>query len=339
MDGLSEQLQQLFQALHPNASGIDAQTLGDAGWLFERYHHDPEILQAALSAVLCKTAKDQTKFANLFVQYLQTPLKQLKFDLQPTPQSVQLPLSDESTLAGHGLDMQQWFDADRSSMLALIDPWLSLQARRFSNKHRRRAVAGKLSLRQTLRHPKNRAGFIQKLVYAKPDKTPQQWLFLLDVSQSMEGYSVAFLRFVHALAQRWPNLDCICFDRQLHWLEDTLSIEDPNAAYRALSRLAGYWGGGTQIASSLQMLIAQRIRGCRIVIYSDCNDADSAERLDDALRQLSQHNTSIDWFNPKPIQALKPSHLDALSHHCTLHNEIHSLESLSRAMMSLPLRH
>lgn len=162
---------------------------------------------------------------------------------------------------------------------------------------------GRPDLRRTVRRalahdgePINRA-FRQQTVH------PRRVVLLLDISGSMEAYSRALLRFVHATVLARGRVEAFALGTRLTRLTRELATLDPD---RALSNAAGSvddWSGGTRLGESLrdfndEWAVRGMARGAVVVILSDGWDRGEPELMQEQMARLQRVAYRIVWANP-----------------------------------------
>ena len=167
----------------------------------------------------------------------------------------------------------------------------------------RNSKAGeKIDLRQSLQRSLKHSGEMIDLVYLKRPKVSPSFTLLIDVSRSMSHYSNAFLIFAWALMQVLPNTRVFVFNTTLIELTDLLKAKGIKAVQSQLEVLANSWGGGTRIASSLQLLAKRAAKFKRgshyFVVHSDGLDTDPPMALATQLKKLKKQCRSIIWLSP-----------------------------------------
>ncbi|MCZ6628635.1 MAG: VWA domain-containing protein, partial [SAR324 cluster bacterium] len=158
-------------------------------------------------------------------------------------------------------------------------------------------------LRRTLRRNISRGGDLLELVHAGKKRRKPGLVLLLDVSGSMNQYSLFFLRFAHALQQHFRRVHSFLFSTHLVEVSEVLRGGDLSAALELLSHMSLGWGGGTQIGESLQKLNRDygdsALRGRPyLIVLSDGWDVGETELLSAELQALRRRVSKIIWLNP-----------------------------------------
>jgi len=125
---------------------------------------------------------------------------------------------------------------------------------------------------------------------------------LVDVSQSMEAYSRAYLHVMRALA-RTNQAETFAFSTSLTRLTAALAHRSAEQALTLASELVVDRWGGTRLATSLAELLSSRhgnaLRGGVLVVASDGWDGDPPELLARAMRRARLRAHRVVWLNPR----------------------------------------
>lgn len=174
---------------------------------------------------------------------------------------------------------------------------------RLARRLRGHYLASRIDLRRTLRRNISRGGELLELVHAGKKRRKPGLVLLLDVSGSMNQYSLFFLRFAHALQQHFRRVHSFLFSTHLVEVSEVLRGGDLSAALELLSHMSLGWGGGTQIGESLQKLNRDygdsALRGRPyLIVLSDGWDVGETELLSAELQALRRRVSKIIWLNP-----------------------------------------
>jgi uncharacterized protein len=162
---------------------------------------------------------------------------------------------------------------------------------------------GPTDLRRTIR--RNLAHGGEPIVLAFRNKKPQQnrLLIFLDVSGSMNAYSIFFLKFAYALEKHFRQVDTFLFSTTVVEVSDALRARRLSGTLEKLSQLAAGWSAGTKIGASLHEL--KRLHGRKLqagstifMILSDGWDTGAPEMLAAELKDIRHRVRRIIWLNP-----------------------------------------
>ncbi|HYZ72387.1 MAG TPA: VWA domain-containing protein, partial [Chthoniobacterales bacterium] len=141
-----------------------------------------------------------------------------------------------------------------------------------------------------LRHKKNRRRWA-KLV------------LLLDVSDSMNPYSLFLLKFAYALKQCAREVSAFIFSTRLIDIGGVLNAKSWPDAMEKLSGMTTGWYGGTKIGGSLQSFnerfgVKLLSKNSVIIILSDGWDTESPDALVNELQKIKNKSKQLIWLNP-----------------------------------------
>lgn len=179
-------------------------------------------------------------------------------------------------------------------------------AKRLGRRLRRRWNCSKgrlISFRHTLRNSLRYGGIPFELAYRRHAPRPPRLVLLLDVSGSMNLYSLLFLRFARGLVEVLGKTRAFVFHTRLVPVTEALKESDPKRAEERLELLSAGWSGGTRIGEALDDFLRNhgvQALACRpvFIILSDGLDTGAPERLGDVLAQLKRRVRRLVWLNP-----------------------------------------
>jgi uncharacterized protein with von Willebrand factor type A (vWA) domain len=137
----------------------------------------------------------------------------------------------------------------------------------------------------------------------EPGERPRRLILLCDVSGSMDAYSRALLRFLHAAVVSRGRVEAFALGTRLTRLTRDLSSHDPDAAISAAARHVVDWSGGTRLGEGLRRFndewgVRGMARGAIVVIMSDGWDRGDPELLAEQMERLHRVAHRIVWVNP-----------------------------------------
>ena len=88
--------------------------------------------------------------------------------------------------------------------------------------------------------------------FLEPSERPRRVVLLCDVSGSMETYSRALLRFLHAAVVGRGRVEAFALGTRLTRLTRELSSHDPDAALQKAASSVTDWSGGTRLGEVLR---------------------------------------------------------------------------------------
>jgi hypothetical protein len=135
-----------------------------------------------------------------------------------------------------------------------------------------------------------------------PSTRPRRVVLLCDVSGSMEPYTRALLRFLHAaVAGRRGSVEAFVFATRLTRITRHLSSHDPDAALARAGVAVADWAGGTRLGAVLHEFNAgwgDLARGAVVIVLSDGWDRGDPGALTAELDRLRRHAHRMVWVNP-----------------------------------------
>jgi uncharacterized protein with von Willebrand factor type A (vWA) domain len=296
---------------------------------------DPEIFKCALRSALCSCKQDWELFDGLFEcfwaadgpradsQFPNTRTSKEKHRMMsPHPPAARpvlfgLGSSPAQTSEDTGRAMAGASSAEQLKKTDFAAVPLHDQAalekialrllRRMSLRLSRRLQAGQpggqLDLRRMIRRNISRGGEPMQRLYRWKKRRPSPLVVMLDISGSMNLYSLFFACFAHSLQQCFRRMSTFVFSTHLLEITDTLKTRDLHAAFEALSRQASGWSGGTKIGESLAEFNRRQARrkltrDTLFVILSDGWDTGEPEVLARELRNIRSRVRKLIWLNP-----------------------------------------
>ena len=132
-------------------------------------------------------------------------------------------------------------------------------------------------------------------------RRPRRVVLLCDVSGSMEPYTRALLRFVHAAVAARGRVEGFVFATRLTRITRQLSWRDPDAALARAGTAVADWSGGTRLGAVLgdfNVHWGDVARGAVVVVLSDGWDRGDPARLAEEMARLRRVAHRIVWVNP-----------------------------------------
>jgi uncharacterized protein with von Willebrand factor type A (vWA) domain len=174
---------------------------------------------------------------------------------------------------------------------------------RLSRRIRRLATRGRVDLRRTIRRSIGHGGDPIDLSFRRRKLQPLKLVIALDVSGSMNAYSIFFVRFAYALQKYFKRMDTFLFSTQLTEITATLRARQLRDALESLARHSAGWSGGTKIGESLQKLT--RLHGRRVfsrdtvfMVLSDGWETGDPAVLAEELGAIKRRVRKLIWLNP-----------------------------------------
>jgi uncharacterized protein len=174
---------------------------------------------------------------------------------------------------------------------------------RLSRRHHIQNVADHVDVRRTIRRSIPRGGDPIDLAFHGKKPRKQRLVIFLDVSGSMNSYSLFLVRFAYALQKYFRNVHTFLFSTNVVEISDLLRNRDLSVALRGLSGTAAGWAGGTKIGESLKEFNLRRggkllSRNTVFMILSDGWDTGEPAALAAELRKIRRRVQKLIWLNP-----------------------------------------
>ena len=291
---------------------------------------DREVLRMALRAVLCSSKDNWDLFDDLFWIFWrdadsnagrrERELRRKAKQEQPAPSnavsmmgsSVGMPAADEpgkmmmGATAHDRLQKADFSEVPQSELAELEKIALQLLKRmsmRLSRRLKSMRVRGQVDLRRTIRQNISRGGDPMSLSFKGKKLQQDRLVVLVDISGSMNAYSLFLVRFAYALQKHFKRVDTFLFSTHLSEITGAFRGRQSRAAFEALGEKAAGWSGGTKIGESLRefnQLHARRLltRDTLFIILSDGWDTGEPAMLAAELAAIRRRVRKLIWLNP-----------------------------------------
>ncbi len=175
--------------------------------------------------------------------------------------------------------------------------------RRSRRWQRTRKHTARLDLRRTVRHALRAQGEAVRRAHVTHGERPRRLVLLADVSGSMEAYSRALLRFVHAAVVGRTKVEAFAIGTRLTRLTRELQTHDPDAALDRAGHAVADWSGGTRLGEAMREFndtwgVRGLARGAIVVILSDGWDRGEPATLAEQMQRLHRVAHKVVWVNP-----------------------------------------
>jgi uncharacterized protein with von Willebrand factor type A (vWA) domain len=172
-----------------------------------------------------------------------------------------------------------------------------LRRRRLSDR------VGIVDFRRTIRRNLVHGGELIELRYKKQRRQRAKLVLLLDVSDSMNPYSLFLLRFAYALKRCAREVSAFVFSTRLLDISAVLNAKSWPKVLEMLSEMTTGWRGGTRIGGSLRSFnehFGARLlsRNTAVIILSDGWDTDAPDALASELLKIKSKSRQLIWLNP-----------------------------------------
>lgn len=161
----------------------------------------------------------------------------------------------------------------------------------------------RLDLRRTVRDALRASGEPMRRSYVTHGERPRRLVLLLDVSGSMEPYSRAFLRFVHAAVVGRTKVEAFALGTRLTRMTRELQTHDPDAALGRAAAAVVDFSGGTRLGETIGTFndswgVRGMARGAIVVILSDGWDRGEPAVMGAEMQRLHRVAFRVIWVNP-----------------------------------------
>jgi uncharacterized protein len=192
---------------------------------------------------------------------------------------------------------------DLSTLEELSLRLLRQMSRRLSRRLALSNLADRVDLRRSLRRSITYGGEPIVLAYKGRKLRKNKLVIFLDISGSMNFYSLFLVRFAYALQARFQRVRTFLFSTDVVEISDLLRTRQLPAALKRLSQRAAGWSGGTRIGESLRQfnqLYGRKLltRETGFIILSDGWDTGEPELLKAQLQAVKRGVQRILWLNP-----------------------------------------
>jgi uncharacterized protein with von Willebrand factor type A (vWA) domain len=160
-----------------------------------------------------------------------------------------------------------------------------------------------VDLRRTIRASIARGGDPVDLNYKGHKKQQPRLVAFIDVSGSMELYSLFLLKFAFALHRHFRHVRTFIFSTRPVEVTEPLNARRLDKALRFLGETPAGWSGGTRIGESLAEI--NGMRGVRLlsrdtlfIIFSDGLETGDPKRLGAEMQAIKRKVRTVVWLNP-----------------------------------------
>lgn len=288
-----------------------------------------ETFKAALRAVLCSSKRDWDLFDELFEAFWSSDDRRVeqrqKRGTAANPRearqeqaalAVPIPGKIETAEGEEGksvlgatvqerlrqADFSQIAGVDLADLELIALRLLRQMSLRLSRRLKAARLRGKVDLRRTIRLSISRGGDPIDLSFRNRRLQQLRLVILLDVSGSMNPYSLFLVRFAYALQKYFKRVDTFIFSTRLTDITSALRTRNLGEALRAVSEQAPDWSGGTKIGESLREFTAKHnsllSRSTLFMVLSDGWDTGEPDTLAAELSAIKLRVRKMIWLNP-----------------------------------------
>ncbi|HSM87682.1 MAG TPA: VWA domain-containing protein [Candidatus Limnocylindrales bacterium] len=200
-------------------------------------------------------------------------------------------------------DFSQVAQSDLRDLEKIALRLLRQMSLRLSRRLKMTRLRGQVDLRRTIRRNISRGGDPMSLNFKGKKLQQDRLVVLVDISGSMNPYSLFLVRFAYALQKHFKRVDTFLFSTQLAEVTGALRGRQLREALKLLGEQAAGWSGGTKIGESLRefnLFHARRLlaRDTIFMILSDGWDTGEPELLETELKVVRRRARKVIWLNP-----------------------------------------
>jgi len=199
-------------------------------------------------------------------------------------------------------DFSQITSADLADLEQIALRLLRQMSLRLSRRLKAAKLRGKVDLRRTIRLSISRGGDPIDLSFRNRRLQQLRLVILLDVSGSMNAYSLFLVRFAYALQKYFKRADTFLFSTRLTDITAALKAHNLSEALEAVAQEAADWSGGTKIGESLREFVAAHgrllSRNTLFMVLSDGWDTGEPDTLAAELSEIKRRVRKLIWLNP-----------------------------------------
>lgn len=192
---------------------------------------------------------------------------------------------------------------DLASLEELSQRLLRRMSLRLSRRLTISNLRDRVDLRRSIRQSVTHGGEPMELAYKGKKRGKNRLVIFIDISGSMNFYSLFLVRFAYALQASFRRVDTFVFSTDVVEISDLLRTRGLPEALRRLSERPAGWSGGTKIGESLWQF--NQLRGTKLpsrdtilIILSDGWDTGEPEMLAAQMRAARRRVQKILWLNP-----------------------------------------
>jgi len=200
-------------------------------------------------------------------------------------------------------DFSQVTQNDLAELEKIAIQLLKRMSLRVSRRLKIMKAGRQIDLRRTIRKNISRGGDPIELSFKDRKLQQSRLVIVLDVSGSMNPYSLFLLRFAYALQKHFRKVNTFLFSTRLTDITLLLRSRDLRQSLQALAQESAGWSSGTQIGESLHEFNfhhARRLltRDTIFIILSDGWDTGEPEVLAAELASIKARVRKLIWLNP-----------------------------------------
>jgi len=289
--------------------------------------HQRKYLRYALKAVYCCSYEEINRFDDMFDMFWSARSDVVKIETMKRNQTNSAKKTNPSiVMMGHGSATGQLIDTkdisganteerlrntDFAKLEEIESEYLEEIAmkmwKQMSYRLKRRMKSAKkgdrLDLRQTIRRNIAHGGDLIELRMKSKKRRKQRLVVFLDVSGSMDKYSLFLLKFIWSLKTHFKKIEAFIFSTNLVRITDYLEVDNIEATLETMSKKVNNWSSGTRIGACFNTFNEEYAKyilngKSTVIILSDGLDTGQPEVLSTALHRMKLRTKKIVWLNP-----------------------------------------
>lgn len=200
-------------------------------------------------------------------------------------------------------DFSQVPQTDLATLEQISLRLLRQMSSRLSRRPKNSGKRGMVDIRRTIRRNISRGDDLIRLSYKSKKSRPNKLVILLDVSGSMNAYSLFLVRFAYTLQKHFRHVETLLFSTHLVRITPALKARTLKDVWPALAEQAAGWSGGTRIGESLaafNALYGRKLltRDTLLIVLSDGWETGEPDMLAAELSAIKRRVRRLIWLNP-----------------------------------------
>ena len=291
---------------------------------------DSDRFSFALRAALCSSQEEWEKFRHIFDEFWRQPhgaqdaekVREPRYRnamKQSNDARLLIGLESDTNSSGEGdgrlvsgasseqrlkrVDFSEASSAQMAELERLALRLLRQMSVRLSRRMKIDTEGNRIDIRRSIRRNITRGGDPLVLAYKSRKASKKRLVVFLDISGSMNLYSLFLLRFAYALQKHFKRVNTFLFSTRVVEVTDLLRAPQLSRAMSGVAQRAPEWSGGTRIGACLCEFnrgAGRKIptRDTCFVILSDGWDTGAPEVLAAELRVTRGRVQKLLWLNP-----------------------------------------
>ena len=293
-------------------------------------------LRTVTRSLFCNTKEDVEKFDHLFDSYWKGDSRRFRSKLSVSHR-IQQKESPRSLIwlggTGEGsgdehqskevsganaherlqkTDFSKISEVESEELDAVAQKLWKEMSRRLSQRRKNDYQKGHINIRKTIRRNIGHGGDPYRLMYRRRKPQKPRLVVFLDVSGSMDKYSLYLLRFIYAIQEHFQQVESFLFSTKLNCITDIMRRHRLADQLKELTHRADGWSSGTTMGSCFKefndkFAKSSLSRQSIVIILSDGLDTGNSEEMRTELTKISKKAKRLIWLNPlKGMKGYQP---------------------------------